>query len=148
MDQKKNGKITFKEFLMWLSSLSHGSLTDKIAWTFRLYDANEDGSICRDDLHSIIRAIYLLMGRKREADDELIKRKADLFFQVSLLSCHPAYTRIGLPLRRRPWPLPGASFADLSIRRPSACSCAESLSPNSLSHFALTPASHCPGVQR
>lgn len=85
MDRKKMGKITFKEFLVWLSEISHGTIGDKIAWTFRLYDTNEDEMIDREDLLSIIKSIYLLMGKKRDADDDLIMRqKADQFFEVSL----------------------------------------------------------------
>lgn len=83
MDKKKLGKITFKEFLVWLSEISHGTLSDKIAWTFRLYDANEDGSICSEDLVSIIKSIYFLMGKRKDADDDqLVQRKVDLFFEV------------------------------------------------------------------
>lgn len=83
MDKKKLGKITFKEFLVWLSEISHGTLGDKIAWTFRLYDTNEDGSICSEDLFSIIKSIYFLMGKRKDADDdELVQRKVDLFFEV------------------------------------------------------------------
>lgn len=85
MDTKKMGKITFKEFLVWLSDISHGTVADQIAWTFRLYDVNEDGYICNVDLMSIIRSIYFLMGKKRDADDDLLVRhKAELFFEVSL----------------------------------------------------------------
>jgi Ca2+-binding EF-hand superfamily protein len=87
MDKKKMGKITFKEFLVWLSEISHGTVDDKIAWTFRLYDANEDGAICSEDLSSVIKSIYFLMGRRKDApdDDNLTRQKVDLFFEVSLL---------------------------------------------------------------
>lgn len=89
MDPKKLGKISFKEFLVWLSVISHGTIGDKIAWTFRLYDTNEDEMIDREDLLSITKSIYLLMGKRRDADDDLLMRqKADQFFEVSYFMMH------------------------------------------------------------
>lgn len=86
MDKTKSGKITFKEFLIWLSDVSRGDTLDKLAWTFKLYDVNEDGLITRSDLGPVIQSVFLLMGKKKEAeDDELINSKVDAFFQVRLL---------------------------------------------------------------
>lgn len=71
---------------MWLSDVSRGDTMDKLVWTFKLYDVNEDGLISKPDLISIIRSIYLLMGKKKESeDDELIREKVDSFFNVSFI---------------------------------------------------------------
>jgi Ca2+-binding EF-hand superfamily protein len=83
MDKTKSGKITFREFLIWLSDVSRGDTLEKLQWTFKLYDVNEDGLLTRGDIVCIIRSVFLLMGKRREADDEeLIHSKVDAFFQV------------------------------------------------------------------
>lgn len=94
MDPKKLGKISFKEFLVWLSVMCHGTIGDKIAWIFRLYDTNEDELIDREDLFSIMKSIYLLMGKRRDADDDaLMRQKADQFFEVSHFMMHTGRKR-------------------------------------------------------
>ncbi|CAF0741767.1 unnamed protein product [Brachionus calyciflorus] len=55
-------EINFKEFLMVLSDIMRGSLEDRIKWLFYFYDINKDGRITIDEIESIIRSLYDLMG--------------------------------------------------------------------------------------
>ena len=45
-----------------ISSLSRGSLSDKLRWMFHLYDANADGFISRQELKNVIVAANRLGG--------------------------------------------------------------------------------------
>ncbi|GIX89194.1 calsenilin [Caerostris extrusa] len=52
-----------KEFVLGLSTISRGSPTEKLQWTFNLYDINGDGCITREEMREIITSIYSLLGR-------------------------------------------------------------------------------------
>ncbi|KAI1287282.1 Calsenilin [Halotydeus destructor] len=82
LDPKKNGEVTFKEFLIWLSEVSRGNIQDKLRAIFRLYDLNGDGIISRKELSLIITSIYLMLGKKRNTvDDKYIAEKTERFFE-------------------------------------------------------------------
>ena len=48
--------------LVSLSTLLHGSLEEKLSWTFRLYDLNHDGSITKAEMAAVVVAVYELLG--------------------------------------------------------------------------------------
>ena len=52
-----------QEFVVGLSVLARGTLTEKLHWAFTLYDINKDGMISKQEMLDIISAIYDLMGR-------------------------------------------------------------------------------------
>ncbi|GFQ88469.1 calsenilin [Trichonephila clavata] len=54
------------EFVLGLSTISRGSPTEKLQWTFNLYDINGDGCITREEMREIINSIYNLLGRFTE----------------------------------------------------------------------------------
>ncbi|XP_013392505.1 Kv channel-interacting protein 1 isoform X14 [Lingula anatina] len=82
-DRDNNGSISFEEFVVGLSVLSRGSLQEKLQWAFSLYDINNDGVISKDEMTSIITAIYDLMGRCSEpfVDENTIRDHVDRVFQ-------------------------------------------------------------------
>ena len=47
---------------MSLSTLLHGTLQEKLLWTFRLYDLDGDGVITKVELGNVVVGIYELMG--------------------------------------------------------------------------------------
>lgn len=55
-------KISFVEYAISLSALLKGSLEEKLAWTFQLYDISGDGKLTVDELIEISRAVYGLLG--------------------------------------------------------------------------------------
>ncbi|KAG8188351.1 hypothetical protein JTE90_022552 [Oedothorax gibbosus] len=65
-DHDGSGTINFQEFVLGLSTISRGSPTEKLQWTFNLYDINGDGCITREEMREIISSIYNLLGRFTE----------------------------------------------------------------------------------
>ena len=47
---------------MSLSTLLHGTLHEKLMWTFRVYDLNGDGVITKTEMGNVVVAVYELMG--------------------------------------------------------------------------------------
>ena len=47
---------------MSLSTLLHGTLHEKLIWTFRVYDLNGDGVITKNEMGNVVVAVYELMG--------------------------------------------------------------------------------------
>ena len=48
--------------LVSLSTLLHGTLHEKLMWTFRVYDLNGDGVITKTEMGNVVVAVYELMG--------------------------------------------------------------------------------------
>ena len=51
--RENTGGITFGDFMNFLSTLSKGTLQEKIYWSFRFYDVNKDGIISRDEMMKV-----------------------------------------------------------------------------------------------
>uniref|UniRef100_A0A665V4P0 Kv channel interacting protein 2 n=1 Tax=Echeneis naucrates TaxID=173247 RepID=A0A665V4P0_ECHNA len=49
-DTQNNGAVNFEDFVISLSIILRGSVTDKLNWAFNLYDLNKDGCITREVL--------------------------------------------------------------------------------------------------
>lgn len=47
-DSDRNGSIRFEDFVIGLSVLLRGSITEKLNWAFNLYDINKDGYITKE----------------------------------------------------------------------------------------------------
>ncbi|XP_006860520.1 PREDICTED: guanylyl cyclase-activating protein 1 [Chrysochloris asiatica] len=56
-DFNKDGYIDFMEYVAALSLVLKGKVEQKLRWYFKLYDADGNGCIDRDELLTIIRAI-------------------------------------------------------------------------------------------
>lgn len=55
-DKNRDGKISFSEFIIGLSTLStSANELDKIKFAFQVYDVNEDGFISNGDLFSVLK---------------------------------------------------------------------------------------------
>ena len=52
----------FQDMLESLSTLLHGTLHEKLIWTFRVYDLNGDGVITKNEMGNVVVAVYELMG--------------------------------------------------------------------------------------
>ncbi|CAM1323762.1 NCS1 (predicted) [Pycnogonum litorale] len=82
-DENKDGSIEFDEFIRALSVTSRGNLDEKLQWAFQLYDVDNDGYITRDEMYSIVDAIYQMVGNRAIAGtdkDETPQRRVDKIF--------------------------------------------------------------------
>ncbi|XP_026075500.1 calsenilin-like isoform X1 [Carassius auratus] len=61
-DMDRHGSIRFEDFVIGLSVLLRGSVTEKLRWAFSLYDINKDGTITREEMLAIMKSIYDMMG--------------------------------------------------------------------------------------
>ncbi|XP_068562147.1 calsenilin-like isoform X1 [Cebidichthys violaceus] len=62
-DMDRSGSIRFEDFVIGLSVLLRGSVTEKLRWAFNLYDINKDGYITKEEMMAIMTSIYDMMGR-------------------------------------------------------------------------------------
>ncbi|KAF0304710.1 Kv channel-interacting protein 1 [Amphibalanus amphitrite] len=73
-----------QEFLSSLSLVARGSLHDKIAWIFSLYDINHDGFITKHEMTEVVSAIYELLGHAIEPvlDAGSVERHVNAVFDL------------------------------------------------------------------
>ncbi|XP_051240327.1 Kv channel-interacting protein 2-like isoform X3 [Dicentrarchus labrax] len=82
-DTNNNGSVSFEDFVMSMSIILRGSVTDKLNWAFNLYDLNKDGCITREEMTDIMHSIYDMMGKYTypNMNDSAPKEHVENFFQ-------------------------------------------------------------------
>nr|XP_023694310.1 calsenilin-like isoform X2 [Paramormyrops kingsleyae] len=82
-DVDRNGSIRFEDFVIGLSVLLRGSVTEKLNWAFNLYDINKDGYITKEEMLAIMKSIYDMMGRYTypTVRDDAPSEHVEKFFQ-------------------------------------------------------------------
>ncbi|XP_064209147.1 Kv channel-interacting protein 1b isoform X1 [Anguilla rostrata] len=82
-DTSSNGSIKFEDFVLGLSTLLRGSVTEKLQWTFNLYDINKDGYISKEEMTQIVSAIYDMMGKYTypALKGDVPRQHVDAFFE-------------------------------------------------------------------
>ena len=68
---KEKGSIGFKEFYKAFMLQTSGDLNEKIIFAFRMYDLDGDGEITKDEMLTIIRSIYQLLGPQVKMPEHL-----------------------------------------------------------------------------
>merc|ERR1712157_72073 len=83
-DENGDGSIEFEEFLQALSITSRGRLEDKLEWAFRLYDLDNNGTITRDEMLQIVKAIFSMVGNHAnfKDDDNTPEKRVDRIFTL------------------------------------------------------------------
>jgi len=81
-DRGNAGVVNFERFAIGLSRLLRGTLKDRLRWTFELYDAKGLGYITKDDVGTIVRSVYKLLGScaQPQLTDENVSEHVDRVF--------------------------------------------------------------------
>ena len=61
-DKDKDGTINFSEFLLAINVMGNGSVEEKLMWSFKMFDIDENGSIDLDEMTRVIQSIYDMLG--------------------------------------------------------------------------------------
>ncbi|XP_059399298.1 Kv channel-interacting protein 2-like [Carassius carassius] len=82
-DRHKNGAVNFEDFVVGLSIILRGTVTDRLCWAFSLYDLNKDGCITKEEMNDIMKSIYDLMGKYTYPcmEDSAPREHVESFFQ-------------------------------------------------------------------
>ncbi|KAF4097997.1 Kv channel-interacting protein 2 isoform X2 [Onychostoma macrolepis] len=82
-DRHKNGAVTFEDFVVGLSIILRGTVTDRLSWAFSLYDLNKDGCITKEEMNDIMKSIYDMMGKYTHPcmKDSAPREHVESFFQ-------------------------------------------------------------------
>jgi len=62
-DTDGNGRIDFREFMLVLHVLMHGTPEDNLKQIFRIFDIDNDGSITQQEMVGIVKALYHLLNQ-------------------------------------------------------------------------------------
>lgn len=68
-DADKNGRVDFKEFLIGLSVTSSSDVKKKLKWAFNMYDIDGNGFIDKQEMISMMRAVYKMTPSIKKPDD-------------------------------------------------------------------------------
>jgi len=84
-DANNDGTIDFDEFILAIAVKGQGSVEDRLAAAFDLYDISGDGQIDQKELTNLITAMYDLVGETNRAGDrDPKKRAADIIKQLDV----------------------------------------------------------------
>lgn len=61
-DTDNSKYIDFKEFIIALSLTARGDVTQKLEFSFKLYDLNKDGKVSYKDVLAVTTSIYKMVG--------------------------------------------------------------------------------------
>lgn len=83
-DENQNGKIEFSEFIRALSISSRGTMEEKLIWSFRFYDLDNDGVISRNELLLVVSAIFEMLGgsAKMPPDEDTPEKRVNKLFSL------------------------------------------------------------------
>ncbi|XP_055341221.1 hippocalcin-like protein 4 isoform X2 [Paramacrobiotus metropolitanus] len=81
-DQDEDGHVTFDQFIIGMSLLARGTLTQKLQWVFNLYDLNGTGKVSRANMKEILMAMHLMLGSHSQPciDEQSINTQIDQIF--------------------------------------------------------------------
>jgi len=77
LDKDGSGRIDFQEFIMSISIAQNGSIEDKLAWAFDLFDLDGTGCISRTELVEMIKTLRSLRSDDGAVDEPAAEEMAD-----------------------------------------------------------------------
>ncbi|KAK3602386.1 hypothetical protein CHS0354_026273 [Potamilus streckersoni] len=77
-----NGKVDFKEFLIGLSITASSNVEKRLRWAFKMYDVDGSGTISRQEMCSIVQAVYTMTAISQQNTIPPQKLADDLFSKL------------------------------------------------------------------
>ncbi|KAK3090369.1 hypothetical protein FSP39_011270 [Pinctada imbricata] len=68
-DSDGDGKVDFREFLVGLSVTASSNLEKKLRWAFKMYDIDGNGRISKDEILSLMTAVYKMTPQIKKPSD-------------------------------------------------------------------------------
>uniref|UniRef100_A0A3Q2VZW8 Potassium voltage-gated channel interacting protein 2 n=1 Tax=Haplochromis burtoni TaxID=8153 RepID=A0A3Q2VZW8_HAPBU len=93
-DTQNNGSVNFEDFVISLSIILRGSITDKLNWAFNLYDINKDGCITREVNQPITASFFFFLLHWQLVSFSYLFSFC-LFFQEMTEIMHSIYDMMG-----------------------------------------------------
>ncbi|XP_018362270.1 PREDICTED: neurocalcin-delta B-like isoform X3 [Trachymyrmex cornetzi] len=80
IDRNGDGIVNFNDFLRAMTSIINGNVDQKLSWIFEFYDLNGDGCITRQEMLTIISAIYEMV-QNAQTIQSMVNQQVDKFFE-------------------------------------------------------------------
>ena len=68
-DANNNGTIEFREFMIVLTIMSHGTPQENLEQIFRFFDPNNNGSISKKELYQVVKDLHSLTNNFKCDED-------------------------------------------------------------------------------
>ncbi|XP_018396420.1 PREDICTED: neurocalcin homolog [Cyphomyrmex costatus] len=80
IDRDGDGIVNFNDLLGAMTSIINGNVDQKLSWIFKFYDLNGDGCITRQEMLTIVSAIYEMV-QNAQAIQSMVNQQVDKFFE-------------------------------------------------------------------
>lgn len=81
-DTNKDGQIDFMEFVAAVNLVLRGKLTDKLKWSFKVYDRDGNGCLDKQEVRHIIRIIHKIKKPGESDAREKVEDVCDRIFEL------------------------------------------------------------------
>ncbi|XP_030016484.1 guanylyl cyclase-activating protein 2-like [Sphaeramia orbicularis] len=81
-DTNKDGNIDFLEYVAAVHLVLRGKLTDKLKWSFKVYDRDGNGCLDRGEVKHIVKIIYKIKNHNKPGVTVNIEDICDRIFEL------------------------------------------------------------------
>ena len=79
LDADRSGSIDFTELVLALHLEATGSIEERLRWTFRMYDEDDDGSLSIKEMRRAVTRMYRMMGSDCQDGEDGKEWAAEMF---------------------------------------------------------------------
>ena len=82
LDADRSGSIDFTELVLALHLEATGSTEERLRWTFRMYDEDDDGSLSMKEVRRAVTRMYRMMGSDCQGGEDGKEWAAEIFAKM------------------------------------------------------------------